>query len=117
MLRHNLLGPAPAVKEIRQGGAGGLGNTCFSTPPPRPARGARGPPETNVCVALGGRDVSIAGQGCKGLQMARLHTTELRVATRKTPRAINRQIVLNLLRSQQPVSRAELARLLGIQRS
>ena len=38
------------------------------------------------------------------------------MATRSTPRAINRQIVLNLLRSQ-PVSRAELARRLGIQRS
>ncbi|HEX6736635.1 MAG TPA: ROK family transcriptional regulator [Vicinamibacteria bacterium] len=49
--------------------------------------------------------------------MRRLHTRELRVATRKTPRAINRQIVLNLLRSHQPISRAELARLLGIQRS
>ena len=49
--------------------------------------------------------------------MRRLHTRELRVATRKTPRAINRQIVLNLLRSHQPISRAELARRLGIQRS
>lgn len=49
--------------------------------------------------------------------MRRLHTRELRVATRRTPRAINRQIVLNLLRSPEPVSRAELARRLGLQRS
>jgi predicted NBD/HSP70 family sugar kinase len=49
--------------------------------------------------------------------MRRLTMRELRVATRKTPRAINRQIVLNLLRAHQPISRAELARLLGIQRS
>jgi predicted NBD/HSP70 family sugar kinase len=41
----------------------------------------------------------------------------LKVATRKTPRAINRQIVLDLLRSHQAISRAELARLLGMQRS
>ena len=58
----------------------------------------------------------IAPQGYQ-TGMRRLHTRELRVATRKTPRAINRQIVLNLLRTHQPISRAELARLLGIQRS
>jgi predicted NBD/HSP70 family sugar kinase len=42
---------------------------------------------------------------------------ELRPATRKTPRAINQQIVLGLLRSHQEMSRAELARRLGMQRS
>lgn len=39
------------------------------------------------------------------------------VATRDTPRAINRQIVLDVLRSHAAVSRAELARLMGMQRS
>jgi predicted NBD/HSP70 family sugar kinase len=48
--------------------------------------------------------------------MRHRHSHELPVATRKTARAINRRIVLDLLRSQ-PVSRAELARRLGIQRS
>jgi N-acetylglucosamine repressor len=43
-------------------------------------------------------------------------THELPVARRTTARAINRRIVLDMLRSQ-PVSRAELARRLGIQRS
>jgi N-acetylglucosamine repressor len=47
----------------------------------------------------------------------RIHPKLLKVATRETPRAINRQIVLNLLRSHQAISRAELARLLGMQRS
>jgi predicted NBD/HSP70 family sugar kinase len=47
----------------------------------------------------------------------RSHARELRVATRQTPRAINEQIVLNLLRSHQAMSRAELARRLGMQRS
>ena len=42
---------------------------------------------------------------------------ELRPATRETPRAINQQIVLGLLRSQQGMSRAGLARRLGMQRS
>jgi N-acetylglucosamine repressor len=47
----------------------------------------------------------------------RVHAKHLKVATRKTPRAINRQIVLNLLRAHQAISRADLARLLGMQRS
>jgi predicted NBD/HSP70 family sugar kinase len=47
----------------------------------------------------------------------RLHSKQLNVATRKTPGAINRQIVLNLLRSHQAISRADLARVLGMQRS
>jgi DNA-binding MarR family transcriptional regulator len=42
---------------------------------------------------------------------------ELRPATRGTPRAINQQIILGLLRSRQEMSRAALARHLGMQRS
>ncbi len=42
---------------------------------------------------------------------------ELRPATRGTPREINQRIVLGLLRSHQGMSRAELARRLGMQRS
>jgi predicted NBD/HSP70 family sugar kinase len=49
--------------------------------------------------------------------MRRIHPKLLKVATRKTPRAINQQVVLNLLRSHEAVSRAELARILGMQRS
>jgi N-acetylglucosamine repressor len=49
--------------------------------------------------------------------MKRIPPRDLKVATRKTPRAINRQIVLDLLRSHQAISRAGLARLLGMQRS
>lgn len=49
--------------------------------------------------------------------MRRIHPKLVEVATRETPRAINRQIVLNLLRSHQANSRADLARLLGMQRS
>lgn len=49
--------------------------------------------------------------------MRRLAARELRPATRGTPRAINRQIVLGLLRSHPEMSRAELARRLGMQRS
>ena len=47
----------------------------------------------------------------------RIASSKLDVATRRTPRAINRQIVLSLLRSHQAISRADLARLLGMQRS
>jgi predicted NBD/HSP70 family sugar kinase len=38
------------------------------------------------------------------------------VATRGTTRAINRGIVLNLIRTNQPISRADLARLMGTRR-
>ena len=40
----------------------------------------------------------------------------LRVATRKTSREINRRIALNLIRVNQPISRADLARLMGTRR-
>jgi predicted NBD/HSP70 family sugar kinase len=40
----------------------------------------------------------------------------VRVAHRGTPREINRQILLNLVRARQPVSRADLARLMGTRR-
>jgi predicted NBD/HSP70 family sugar kinase len=40
----------------------------------------------------------------------------VRVAHRGTPREINRQILLNLVRASQPVSRADLARLMGTRR-
>ena len=40
----------------------------------------------------------------------------MRVATRGTTRAINRRIALNLVRTNQPISRADLARLMGTRR-
>lgn len=49
--------------------------------------------------------------------MRRLHTREIRVARRTTSRAINRQTVLDLVRTHQPISRAGLARLMGLHRS
>jgi predicted NBD/HSP70 family sugar kinase len=50
-------------------------------------------------------------------RLQRLDPRRLEVARRGTPRAINRQVVLNLLRAHQPISRAELARRLGMQRA
>ncbi|MCU0564561.1 MAG: sugar kinase, partial [Gammaproteobacteria bacterium] len=41
---------------------------------------------------------------------------EPRAARRGTSRAINRQIALNLIRTRQPISRADLARLMGTRR-
>jgi len=46
----------------------------------------------------------------------RAHAEVVRVARRTTPRDINRQIVLNLVRGSQPISRADLARLTGSRR-
>lgn len=48
--------------------------------------------------------------------MKRLQAEPVRVAGRSTSRDINRQIVLNLVRAWQPVSRADLARLTGTRR-
>jgi predicted NBD/HSP70 family sugar kinase len=48
--------------------------------------------------------------------MRRISTTTFRIARRGTSREINRQIALNLVRSRQPISRAELARLMGVRR-
>ncbi|HJQ20280.1 MAG TPA: ROK family protein [Gemmatimonadaceae bacterium] len=39
------------------------------------------------------------------------------MATRATPREVNRQIVLNLIREHQPISRAELARRMNVRRA
>jgi len=48
--------------------------------------------------------------------MRRISPTAFRIARRGTSREINRQIALNLVRSKQPISRADLARLMGIRR-
>ena len=48
--------------------------------------------------------------------MRRVNPSRFNVATRGTSREINRSIVLNLVRAHQPISRADLARLMGIRR-
>ena len=49
--------------------------------------------------------------------MRKIDLTDFQVATSETARDINRRIVLNLIRSHQPISRADLARHSGLQRS
>lgn len=48
--------------------------------------------------------------------MRKIDTRRFVRATRSTPREINRQIILNLVREHQPVSRADLARRMNIGR-
>ena len=48
--------------------------------------------------------------------MRRISPTTFRIARRGTSREINRQIALNLVRANQPLSRADLARLMGVRR-
>ena len=48
--------------------------------------------------------------------MRKIDTTRFRVATQRTSREINRTIVLNLVRARQPLSRADLARAMGVRR-
>jgi predicted NBD/HSP70 family sugar kinase len=49
--------------------------------------------------------------------MRRIHPDRFTVARRGLPREINRQIVLSLVRARQPVSRADLARLMNTHRA
>ncbi|MPZ16924.1 MAG: ROK family protein [Luteitalea sp.] len=49
--------------------------------------------------------------------MRKIDLTNFHVATSETARDINRRIVLNLIRRHQPISRADLARESGLQRS
>src|SRR5438093_6294753 len=44
----------------------------------------------------------------------KINTRDFRRATRSTPRQVNRQILLNLVREHQPISRADLARRMRI---
>jgi len=48
--------------------------------------------------------------------LRRIDPNNFRVATRATPRQINRQIALNLVRARQPISRADLARSMNMRR-
>ena len=43
--------------------------------------------------------------------------TRKQIASNKTPRQINRNLIFNLIRMRQPISRADLARVSGLQRS
>jgi predicted NBD/HSP70 family sugar kinase len=49
--------------------------------------------------------------------MQRFRLTQRQSASNRTPREINRNLIFNLIRRRQPVSRADLARLSGLQRS
>jgi predicted NBD/HSP70 family sugar kinase len=51
------------------------------------------------------------------MSVRKIDLNNFQVATSETARDINRRIVLNLIRKHQPVSRAELARHSGLQRS
>jgi predicted NBD/HSP70 family sugar kinase len=49
--------------------------------------------------------------------MRRINFTNTQVASSETARDINRGVLLNLIRRRQPISRADLARVSGLQRS
>ena len=48
--------------------------------------------------------------------MRKINPHDFTVARRGTSREINRQIVLNLIRAHQPISRADLSRLMNVRR-
>lgn len=48
--------------------------------------------------------------------MRKINPDDFQRATRDTPRQVNRRILLNLVRERQPISRADLARAMGVAR-
>jgi hypothetical protein len=48
--------------------------------------------------------------------LRKINVRDFKRATRSTSREINRQIALNLVHEHQPISRADLARMMGIRR-
>src|SRR4029079_3134440 len=50
------------------------------------------------------------------LKMRKINSKDFKVATRTTSRDINRRIALNIIRENQPLSRADLARKMKITR-
>src|SRR6476660_8806201 len=68
------------------------------------------------CASRSRRIVGTGNREPENRHMRSLHSHPLRVATRGTSREINRRIALNLIRLNQPISRADLARLMGTRR-
>ena len=56
----------------------------------------------------------VSTEPTQGLRVRRINSSAFRIARRGTSREINRQISLNLVREKQPISRADLARLMGL---
>src|SRR5881398_2505558 len=78
--------------------------------PPEQSRQEPAPPAREACADTAHRAED------KHVDMRKIDTRNFSRATRTTPKEINRQIVLNLVREHQPISRADLARLMGVAR-
>ena len=64
------------------------------------------------------RSTPYRSQNQKGRRdpVRKIDPDNFRRATRDTPREVNRSILLNLIRERQPISRADLAREMGVAR-
>jgi predicted NBD/HSP70 family sugar kinase len=90
---------------------------------------ARENPVLMVCFVISGSVVVMVGSGLLTLRegyrklrhdrhgIRRIDLAEVQLASSETARIINRDIVLELIRASQPISRADLARLSGLGRS
>ncbi len=81
---------------------------------PASARSA-GDPEANRAHCPGHEDAAKLPHDWHGIR--HIDLAELQLATSETARIINRDIVLELIRASQPISRADLARRSGLGRS
>src|SRR5215471_3953800 len=74
--------------------------------------------DTNIIATLTGRAGGLYRPGRHRISAVRkIDLTNFRLATSGTARDINRRIALNIIRRHQPMSRADLARRSGLQRS
>ena len=91
---------------------------------------ARENPVLMVCFVISGPVVVMVGNGLSTLSregygklrhdrhgIRRIDLAEVQLASSETARIINRDIVLELIRASQPISRADLARRSGLGRS
>ena len=62
-------------------------------------------------------DIKLLSNKGVSIDMQRFPLTQKQSASNRTPREINRNLIFNLIRRRQPISRADLARLSGLQRS
>src|SRR5206468_2797228 len=62
-------------------------------------------------------DIKLLIQTRISFRMQRFPLTQKQSASNRTPREINRNLIFNLIRRREPISRADLARISGLQRS
>src|SRR5215469_16799129 len=89
--------------------------TCEKAPPPDLPAGLRPARLKDSRRKTAGKEIPQANHG--DAQFSKIDLNNFRVASNDIARYINSRLLLNLVREHQPISRAELTRRSGLQRS